>query len=71
MKKFQSSLDQIKNKELKICFQKKNILLSTRQPPNLRTLLTTAKLQKTNTKTNKTSWIFSLRNMHLSQKWLF
>ena len=66
MKKFQSSLDKIKNKELKTCFQKNNILLSTRQPPNLRKLLTTAKFQKTNTKTNKISWIFSLRGLHLS-----
>ena len=46
MKKFQSSLDKIKNKELKTCFQKNNILLSTRQPPNLRKLLTTANFKK-------------------------
>ena len=34
LKKFHSSLDLIKNKELKTCFQKKKVLLSTRQPPN-------------------------------------
>ena len=42
LKKLYSSLDKIKNKELKICFQKKKVLLSTR-PPNLRKLLSTAK----------------------------
>ena len=44
-KKFCSCLDKIKNKELKTCFQKK-VLLSTRQPPNLRKLLTTTKFER-------------------------
>ena len=35
---------EIKNKELKTCFDKAKVLLSTRQHPNLRKLLTTAKL---------------------------
>ena len=43
LKKFHSCLERIKNKELKTCFQKKEVLLSNRQPPNLRKLLTTAK----------------------------
>ena len=34
LNKFHSSLDLIKNKELKTCFQKKKVLLSTRQPRN-------------------------------------
>ena len=34
-------LNKIKNKELKTRFRKKKVLLSTRQPPNLRKLLTT------------------------------
>ena len=46
LKKFHSCLDKIKNKELKNCFQKKKVLLSTRQPPNLRKLLTTAKFER-------------------------
>ena len=46
LKKFHSSLDLIKNKELKTCFQKKKVLLSTRQPPNLRELLTTTKFER-------------------------
>ena len=46
LKKFRSCLDKIKNKELKTCFQKKKVLLSTRQPPNLRQLLTTAKFER-------------------------
>ena len=46
MKKFQSYLDKIKNKELKTCSQKKKVLLSTRQPPNLGQLLTTAKFER-------------------------
>ena len=32
-------LEKIKNKEVKSCFQKKKVLLSTRQPPNLSKLL--------------------------------
>ena len=44
--KFHSCLDKIKNKELKTCFQKKKVLLSNRQPPNLRKLLTTAKFER-------------------------
>ena len=44
--KFHSCLDKIKNKELKTCFQKKKVLLPTRQPPNLRKLLTTAKFER-------------------------
>ena len=35
LKKFNCRLDRMKNKELKTCFQKKKVLLSTRQPPNL------------------------------------
>ena len=54
-KNFHSCLDKIKNKELKTCFQKKKVLLSTRQPPNLCKLLTTAKFERLATKTNKTS----------------
>ena len=42
---------------------KEKILLSTRQPPSLHKLLTTAKFQKTNTETNKTSWIASIIKM--------
>ena len=34
LKKFHSCLDKIKSKELKTCFQKEKVLLSTRQPPN-------------------------------------
>ena len=45
-KNFHSCLDKIKNKELKTCFQKKKVLLSTRQPPNLRKRLTTAKFER-------------------------
>ena len=45
-KKFNSILDKIKNKELKTCFQNKKVLLSARQPPNLRKLLTTAKFER-------------------------
>ena len=41
-KKFHICLNKIKNKELKTCFQRKKILLSTRQRPNLRKRLTTA-----------------------------
>ena len=65
MKKFHSCLDRIKNKELKTCFQKKKVLLSTRQPPNLCKRLTTAKFERLATKTNKTSWIFPSRELHL------
>ena len=44
---FQPKLkNKIKNRELETCFQKKEILLSTRQPPNLRKLLTTAKFER-------------------------
>ena len=45
-KKFNSILNKIKNKELKTCFQNKKVLLSARQPPNLRKLLTTAKFER-------------------------
>ena len=45
LKKFHSCLNKIKNKELKTCFQKKKVLLSTRKPSNLRKLLTTAKFE--------------------------
>ena len=45
-KKFHGCLDKTKNKELKTGFQKKKVLLSTRQPPNLRKLLTTAKFER-------------------------
>ena len=45
-KKFHSSLDKIKNKEVKTCFQKKKVLLPTRQPPTLCKLLTTAKFER-------------------------
>ena len=38
LNKFDSCLDKIKNKELKTFFQKKNLLLSTRQPPTVRKL---------------------------------
>ena len=40
------SILEVKNKELKTCFQKKKVLLSTRQPPNLRKLSTTAKFER-------------------------
>ena len=43
-KTFHICLDNIKNKQLKTCFQKKKVLLSTRQPPHLCKLLNTAKL---------------------------
>ena len=46
LKKLQGRLDKIKKKELKTCFQKKKVLLSTRQPPNLRKRLTTAKFNR-------------------------
>ena len=39
LKKFHSCIDKIKNKELKTCFQKKKVLLSTREPPNLHNVL--------------------------------
>ena len=45
MKKFHNCLKRIKNKELKTCFQKKKVLLSTRQTLNLHELLTTAKFE--------------------------
>ena len=45
LKKFHSCLERIKNKELKTCFQKKQVLLSTRQPTNLRKLLATEKIE--------------------------
>ena len=45
-KKFHSCLDKIKNKELKTCFQRNKVLLSTKQPPNLRKLLTAAKFER-------------------------
>ena len=43
LKKLHSCLDKIKNKELKTCFQKKKVLLST---PYLCQLLTTAKFER-------------------------
>ena len=46
LRKFHSCLDKIKNKELKTYFQKKEVLLFTRQALNLRKLLTTAKLER-------------------------
>ena len=46
MKKFDSCRERIENKELKACFQKKKVLLSTRQFPNLRKLLTTSKFER-------------------------
>ena len=45
-KKFHSFLDKIKSKELETCFQKEKVLLSTRQFPKLRKLLTTAKFER-------------------------
>ena len=39
-KKIHDCLDKIKNKGLETCFRKKKVLLSTRQPSNLRKLLT-------------------------------
>ena len=45
--KFHSCLDKIKNNlKLRTCFQKKKVLLSTRPPPKLRKLLTTAKFER-------------------------
>ena len=41
-----SCLHRIKKKQLKTCFQKKNVLLSTRQPLNLCKLFTTANVQR-------------------------
>ena len=46
LKNFHSWLGKIKNKGLKTCFQKKKVLLFTRQPPNLRTFLTITKFEK-------------------------
>ena len=46
LKKFHSCLDDIKNKELKTYFQQKNVVLSTRQPSNLRKLFATAKFER-------------------------
>ena len=46
LKKFHSCLDGIKNKELKTCFQKIKVLLSTIQPLNFHKLLTTAKFER-------------------------
>ena len=45
-KKSHRCLDKIKNKELKTCFQKIKVLSSSRQPPNFRKLLTTAKFER-------------------------
>ena len=71
-KKFRSCLDKIKIKELKTCFQKKKILLSTRQPSNLRKLLTTGKFERLPMpKQIKQVGFLSLRELHLSYKWLF
>ena len=36
----------MKNKKLKSCYQKKKVLLSSRQPPNLFKLLTKAKFER-------------------------
>ena len=41
-----SCLEKIKNKEAKSCFQKKKVLLSTRQPPNLSKLLFIVKFER-------------------------
>ena len=46
LKKSNSCLHKIENKELKTCFQKKKILSSTIQPSNLRKLLITAKSER-------------------------
>ena len=46
LKKFRNCLDKIKNKELKTCFQKEKVLLSTRQPPDLHKILTTVKFER-------------------------
>ena len=46
LKKLHNCLGKINNKELKTCFQKKKVLLSNRQPPDLRKLLTTAKFER-------------------------
>ena len=46
LKKFHSYRERIKNKEFKTCFQEKKVLLSTKQPPYLRKILTTAKFEK-------------------------
>ena len=66
-KKFHSCLDKIKIKELKTCFQKKKILLSTRQPSNLRKLLTTGKFERLPMpKQIAQVGLLSLRKLHLS-----
>ena len=66
-KKFRSCLDKIKIKELKTCFQKKKILLSTRQPSNLRKLLTTGKFERLPMpKQIAQVGLLSLRELHLS-----
>ena len=46
LKKYHSCLDKFRNKELNTFFQKKKLLLSTKQPPNLSKLLTTAKFER-------------------------
>ena len=46
LKKYHSCLDEFRNKELNTLFQKKKALLSTKQPPNLSKLLTTAKFER-------------------------
>ena len=46
MENFHSCLDKIKNKEFKTSLQKKKVLLSIRQTPKLRELLTTAKFER-------------------------
>ena len=46
LKKFHSCLVKIKSKELKTCFQNKNVLLSTIQPTGWRKILTTAKFER-------------------------
>ena len=67
-KKFHSCLDNIKIKELKTCFQKKKVLLSIRQFPNLRRkLLTTRKFETLPIpKQIKQVGFLSLRELHLS-----
>ena len=67
LKKFHSCQNKIKNKELKTCFQKKKVLLFTRQPPNLRKLLTTTKFERLPIlKQIKEVGFFSLCELHLS-----
>ena len=63
LKEFHSCLDKIKNKKPKTCFQKKKLLLSTREPPNLRKLWTIAKFEKL--PITKQIKMFILKNVYL------